>query len=103
MSCPSYSMSFRALCRLLVRARMHWRMTMSSKNCWTTMPTDIMSNPGLTGWAQVNGYRGEMRTIADIEERIKYDLWYIDNGTLATDIRIIFMTVTELINGKNAY
>ena len=35
--------------------------------------------PGLTGWAQVNGYRGELRTIADIEQRVKYDLWYIDN------------------------
>ena len=59
--------------------------------------------PGLTGWAQVNGYRGEMRTISDIEERVKYDLWYIDNWSFATDIKIIFMTVTELINGKNAY
>ena len=43
--------------------------------------------PGLTGWAQVHGYRGEMRTVEDIEQRIKYDLWYIDNWTLATDIR----------------
>jgi putative colanic acid biosynthesis UDP-glucose lipid carrier transferase len=59
--------------------------------------------PGLTGWAQVNGYRGEMRTIADIEERVKYDLWYIDNWSLATDIRILFMTVTEVVDGKNAY
>ena len=59
--------------------------------------------PGLTGWAQVHGYRGEMRTLTDIKERVKYDLWYIDNGNFAIDIRIIFMTVTELINGKNAY
>ena len=59
--------------------------------------------PGLTGWAQVNGYRGEMRTIADIKERVKYDLWYIDNANLATDFRIIFMTAAELIAGKNAY
>jgi len=59
--------------------------------------------PGLTGWAQVHGYRGEMRTISDIKERIKFDLWYIDNGSLATDMRIIFMTSTELIKGKNAY
>ena len=59
--------------------------------------------PGLTGWAQVNGYRGEMRTISDTEERVKYDLWYIDNWSLATDIRIMCMTVSELINAKNAY
>ena len=59
--------------------------------------------PGLTGWAQVNGYRGELRTIADIEARVKYDLWYIDNWALSTDFKIIFMTVTELLNGRNAY
>ena len=44
-----------------------------------------------------------MRTIADIEERVKYDLWYIDNWALSTDFKIILMTVTELINGRNAY
>jgi lipopolysaccharide/colanic/teichoic acid biosynthesis glycosyltransferase len=59
--------------------------------------------PGLTGWAQVNGYRGEMRNLADTEQRVKYDLWYIDNWTLSTDLKILFMTVTEVMNGKNAY
>jgi len=59
--------------------------------------------PGLTGWAQVHGYRGEMSTIADIKRRIEYDLWYIDNGSLATDMRIILMTATELVSGRNAF
>jgi Undecaprenyl-phosphate glucose phosphotransferase len=59
--------------------------------------------PGLTGWAQVNGYRGETRTVEDIEHRVKLDLWYIDNWTLGTDLKIIFMTVAELARGKNAY
>jgi undecaprenyl-phosphate galactose phosphotransferase/putative colanic acid biosynthesis UDP-glucose lipid carrier transferase len=59
--------------------------------------------PGLTGWAQVNGYRGEMSTLADIKKRIEYDLWYIDNGSLATDMRIMLMTATELISGRNAF
>lgn len=59
--------------------------------------------PGLTGWAQVNGYRGETRTVADIEQRVKLDLWYIDNWSLATDIKIMLMTATEIMNGKNAY
>jgi len=59
--------------------------------------------PGVTGWAQVHGYRGEMRTIEDIEQRIKYDLWYIDNWSLKNDFKIILMTVTEIIDGKNAY
>ena len=59
--------------------------------------------PGLTGWAQVNGYRGELRTVADIEQRLKFDLWYIDNWNLATDSKIIMMTLTEIIRGENAY
>jgi lipopolysaccharide/colanic/teichoic acid biosynthesis glycosyltransferase len=59
--------------------------------------------PGLTGWAQVHGYRGETRTVEDIEHRVKLDLWYIDNWTLGTDLKIIVMTVAELVRGKNAY
>jgi Undecaprenyl-phosphate glucose phosphotransferase len=59
--------------------------------------------PGLTGWAQVHGLRGEMRTIADIEERIKFDLWYIDNWSLLLDIKITFMTIVEIMRGRNAY
>jgi len=59
--------------------------------------------PGLTGWAQVNGYRGQTRTVADIEGRVRLDLWYIDNWTLKTDFKIIFMTVIEVMRGENAY
>ena len=42
-----------------------------------------------TGWAQVNGYRGD----TSIERRIEYDLWYIENWSILLDIKIIFMTV----------
>jgi putative colanic acid biosynthesis UDP-glucose lipid carrier transferase len=59
--------------------------------------------PGLTGWAQVNGYRGQTRTVADIEDRVKLDLWYIDNWSLRADFKIIFMTVIEVMRGENAY
>ena len=59
--------------------------------------------PGLTGWAQVNGYRGETRTAADIEERVKLDLWYIDNWKVWLDFKIILMTVIEIVRGENAY
>ena len=45
--------------------------------------------PALTGWAQINGLRGD----TDIAERIRYDIWYIENWTLALDIKIIFRTV----------
>ncbi len=60
-------------------------------------------NPGLTGWAQVNGFRGELRSVADIEQRVKYDLWYIDNWSLAVDFKIILMTLVEVMRGENAY
>ncbi len=59
--------------------------------------------PGLTGWAQVHGCRGEMRTAADVEKRVKYDLWYIDNWNLFVDFKIILMTVVEIVRGENAY
>ena len=55
--------------------------------------------PGLTGWAQVNGYRGD----TSIRKRIEYDLYYIENWTLGFDIKIILLTfITGFIN-KNAY
>ena len=59
--------------------------------------------PGLTGWAQVKGYRGETRTIADMEQRVKLDLWYIDNWSVMLDLKILVMTVIEIIRGQNAY
>jgi Undecaprenyl-phosphate glucose phosphotransferase len=60
-------------------------------------------NPGLTGWAQVHGYRGELHSVADIEHRVKFDLWYIDNWSLAIDFKIILRTVIEVFRGENAY
>ena len=48
--------------------------------------------PGITGWAQVNGSRGETAEIEDMEERIRYDLEYIRNWSIFLDIRIILMT-----------
>ncbi len=55
--------------------------------------------PGMTGWAQVNGLRGD----TSIHERVKYDLWYIENWTMGLDIRILFMTVFKGFVNKNAY
>jgi len=55
--------------------------------------------PGLTGWAQVNGLRGD----TSIEERIEYDLYYIENWTMSLDFKIIFMTVITGIINENAY
>ena len=55
--------------------------------------------PGLTGWAQVNGYRGD----TSIEKRIEYDLYYIENWTFTFDIKILFMTIFKGFVNKNAY
>lgn len=59
--------------------------------------------PGITGWAQVNGYRGETDTLEKMQKRIEYDLEYISNWSLWFDIRILFMTIFVGFTGKNAY
>ena len=55
--------------------------------------------PGMTGWAQVNGYRGD----TSIKKRIEYDIYYIENWTLGFDIRILFRTIFHGFVNKNAY
>lgn len=59
--------------------------------------------PGITGWAQVNGYRGETDTLEKMEKRIEYDLEYIRNWSLWLDIKIVFLTIVGGFVGKNAY
>lgn len=59
--------------------------------------------PGLTGWAQVNGYRGPTPTPKDIERRVEHDLWYIDNWSLGLDLTILLQTVVEVMRSRNAY
>lgn len=59
--------------------------------------------PGITGWAQVNGFRGETDTLDKMEKRVEYDLFYIQNWSLWFDVKIIFLTVFKGFFGKNAY
>lgn len=59
--------------------------------------------PGITGWAQVQGYRGGTPRLELMERRIALDLWYIDNWSLALDISIMLRTFFELIRQRNAY
>jgi undecaprenyl-phosphate galactose phosphotransferase/putative colanic acid biosynthesis UDP-glucose lipid carrier transferase len=59
--------------------------------------------PGLTGWAQVNGFRGETARLELMERRVDYDLWYIKNWSFWLDLRIIALTGVELLRGRNAY
>ena len=55
--------------------------------------------PGITGWAQVNGYRGD----TSIKKRIEYDLYYIENWSMTFDLKILFLTVFKGFINKNAY
>ena len=55
--------------------------------------------PGITGWAQINGYRGEITDPEQIKMRVNNDLWYLENWNIWLDIRIIFLTVYKVFKG----
>src|SRR5579885_1327740 len=59
--------------------------------------------PGITGWAQVNGWRGETDTLAKMQKRVEYDLYYINNWSLGFDLKIIFLTFFRGFFSRNAY
>ena len=60
--------------------------------------------PGITGWSQVTGFRGETKELWQMEERVKRDIWYIENWTIWIDIRIMWMTLKSLfVHDKMAY
>jgi putative colanic acid biosynthesis UDP-glucose lipid carrier transferase len=60
--------------------------------------------PGITGWAQVNGYRGETQELHQMEKRIEHDLWYLENWSAALDIKILVKTVFQVFKGhENAF
>jgi exopolysaccharide biosynthesis polyprenyl glycosylphosphotransferase len=59
--------------------------------------------PGLTGWAQVNGFRGETRTVELMKQRVDHDLWYIDNWSVWIDIKIILRTFVQVLVQPSAY
>ncbi len=60
--------------------------------------------PGLTGWAQINGYRGEIKDIELMKERVEHDIWYMQNWSILLDIKIMFSTFKNILKGEeNAY
>ena len=60
--------------------------------------------PGITGWAQVNGYRGETSNVRQMEKRVEHDLWYLENWSLLLDIKIAFLTAINTVRGEeNAF
>jgi undecaprenyl-phosphate galactose phosphotransferase/putative colanic acid biosynthesis UDP-glucose lipid carrier transferase len=59
--------------------------------------------PGITGWAQVHGYRGATPHIENMAKRIELDLWYVNHWSLSLDLEILLRTIFELIRRRNAY
>jgi putative colanic acid biosynthesis UDP-glucose lipid carrier transferase len=88
----------------LVGPRPH---AVSHNEFYATLITDYnfrhRVKPGLTGWAQVNGLRGETADIELMKRRIEHDLYYIENWSLAFDLRILCLTLVRGFFGKNAY
>jgi lipopolysaccharide/colanic/teichoic acid biosynthesis glycosyltransferase len=59
--------------------------------------------PGITGWAQVNGYRGEIDTVEKARARVEHDLFYIEHWSLWLDLKTLALTVPVLLSRQNAY
>jgi putative colanic acid biosynthesis UDP-glucose lipid carrier transferase len=60
--------------------------------------------PGITGWAQINGLRGETKTTQAMLERVEADVWYLENWSFLLDLKIVFLTIWNIIKGdKNAF
>jgi putative colanic acid biosynthesis UDP-glucose lipid carrier transferase len=60
--------------------------------------------PGITGWAQVNGYRGETKTTEQMKDRVRCDVWYLENWTFILDLKIVAITILHMFKGEqNAY
>ncbi|WP_461328200.1 sugar transferase [Bradyrhizobium diazoefficiens] len=59
--------------------------------------------PGITGWAQVNGYRGDIDTLEKMRRRVEHDLFYIDNWSLLFDVKIVILTLFSRKVYRNAY
>jgi exopolysaccharide biosynthesis polyprenyl glycosylphosphotransferase len=59
--------------------------------------------PGITGWAQINGARGETPELDDMRRRVELDLWYVHRWTVGLDFKIIMITATQILRSPNAF
>jgi putative colanic acid biosynthesis UDP-glucose lipid carrier transferase len=59
--------------------------------------------PGITGWAQVHGFRGETDTLEKMQSRVDYDRYYINHWSIGLDLKIILLTIIFGFTGKRAY
>jgi putative colanic acid biosynthesis UDP-glucose lipid carrier transferase len=59
--------------------------------------------PGITGWAQVNGFRGETDTLDKMQSRVEHDIYYINHWSIGLDLKIIMLTILSGLMGKTGY
>jgi len=59
--------------------------------------------PGISGWAQINGSRGEVRTNKEMEQRVNFDLYYIHRWSFTLDLQIILQTIIKMLRDQGAY
>jgi putative colanic acid biosysnthesis UDP-glucose lipid carrier transferase len=79
-------------------------LNMESKNSVNRYMLRHLVKPGITGWAQVNGYRGETSKPYMMQKRVEYDIWYIENWSFWLDLQIMILTVWNMVKGdKNAF
>ncbi len=91
----------------LVGPRPHVANAQTDNKLWTEVVDSYIARhkvkPGVTGWAQINGWRGEVDREDKLKGRIEYDLYYIENWSLLFDLYILAITPLKLINTENAY
>ncbi|WP_428395454.1 undecaprenyl-phosphate glucose phosphotransferase [Lichenicoccus sp.] len=91
----------------LVGPRPHAPATKAGDHYFQDVVTDYAVRhrvkPGITGWAQVNGWRGETRTAQQLQARIDHDFHYIENWSMLFDVRILILTVMRELRSKTAY
>jgi len=78
-------------------------MNLESMNSVANYLKRHMVNPGITGWAQINGCRGEVRTHEEMEQRVNFDLYYIHRWSFTLDMQIILQTIIKMLRDKGAY
>jgi putative colanic acid biosynthesis UDP-glucose lipid carrier transferase len=79
-------------------------LNLESKDNFKNYMLRHIAKPGITGWAQVNGFRGETKDPILMQKRVEHDLWYIENWSFWLDIKILFLTVWTMLRGDtNAY
>ena len=80
---------------------------MAHDNQYTNLVADYALRhhvkPGMTGWAQVNGFRGETAQLEQMKNRVALDLWYIDNWSVWLDLKILLSTCIEVMRRRNAF